>query len=50
VSGYGNRILKCVFNGDDSPKTKDLTLKDVRVVEGFYVNIVSKFKLRKARV
>ena len=50
VSGYGDRILKCVFNGDDGPKTNDLTLKDVRVVEGFHVNIISEFKLRKAGV
>jgi hypothetical protein len=50
VSGYGDRILKCVFNGDDGPKTKDLTLKDVRVVEGFHVNIVSEAKLRTAGV
>jgi hypothetical protein len=50
VSGYGDWILKCVINGDDSPKTKDLTLKDVRVVEGFHVNIVSEIKLRKAGI
>jgi hypothetical protein len=39
-----------VFNGNNSPKTKDLTLKDVRVIEGFHVNIVSKAKLRTAGV
>jgi hypothetical protein len=50
VSGYGDRILKCVINSDEGPKTKDLTLKNVRVVEGFHVNIVFKIKLRKAGV
>jgi hypothetical protein len=50
VNGYGDRILKCVINSDEGPKTKDLTLKDVRVVEGFHVNIVSEFKLRKAGI
>jgi hypothetical protein len=39
-----------VINGNNSPKTKDLTLKEVRVVEGFYINIVSEIKLRKAEV
>jgi hypothetical protein len=39
-----------VINGNNSPKTKALTLKDVCVVEGFYINITPKIKLRKARI
>jgi hypothetical protein len=50
VSSYSDCILKCVINSNNSPKTKDLTLKDVCVVEGFYINIISKIKLKKAGV
>jgi hypothetical protein len=46
ISGTGTRVLKGIFNGKKGPHTEDLTLTDVRVVEGFHVNIVSSHKLK----
>ncbi|PZD23051.1 hypothetical protein A1F97_11278, partial [Pyrenophora tritici-repentis] len=45
VSGVGDRLFKDFFNGPDGPQ--DLLLKNVMVVEGFHVNIVSEALLRK---
>jgi hypothetical protein len=41
-------VLKGIFNRKKGPHTEDLTLIDVRVVEGFYVNIMSSYKLSGA--
>jgi len=35
-----------VLSGPKGPRTEDLLLKDVRVVDGFHVNIVSQSRLR----
>jgi hypothetical protein len=40
IIGRGTRVLKGLVNGARGKGTEDLTLIDVAVVEGFYVNIV----------
>jgi len=46
VDGYGTRIIKNLLTGLNGPKTVDLQLSNVRVVEGFHLNIVSEARLR----
>lgn len=41
VSGMGDRVFKNFLTSYDGPKTRDLLLKNVRVVDGFHVNIVA---------
>jgi hypothetical protein len=47
VVGRGIRLIKGILNGLNSPKTVDLKLLNVAVVEGFYANIVSEALLRE---
>jgi hypothetical protein len=42
----GRRILKRFLNRINGPKTEDLVLKDITVIKGFYINIISKKLLR----
>jgi len=46
IVSHGTRVLKGVF---DQGK-RDLVLNNVAVIEGFYTNIVSEYKLRSLRV
>jgi hypothetical protein len=41
IIGRGTRVLKGLLDRAHGEGTEDLTLIDVAVVEGFYVNIVS---------
>ena len=50
VSGSGDRLLRSVLHGNTGPRSEDLLLKDVKVVEGFHVNIVSEARLKKAGI
>jgi transposase InsO family protein len=50
VSGYGDRLLKGILNGTKGPRTEDLLLNNVKVVEGFHVNIVSEARLKKVGI
>ncbi|KYK61092.1 hypothetical protein DCS_02233 [Drechmeria coniospora] len=46
----GKRIMKGLLNGPDGPKTRDLILKDVAFVPGFYTNLISGNKLQSRGV
>jgi hypothetical protein len=46
IISHGTQVIKNVFNNINSPATKDLVLKQVAVIKGFYINIVSKARLR----
>lgn len=50
ILGRGTRVLRNALNGDRGVKTEHLTLKDVVVVEGFHVNIVSEARLKQAGI
>jgi hypothetical protein len=43
-------VIKNVFNNINSLATEDLILKQVAVIKGFHINIVSKAYLRDIRV
>jgi hypothetical protein len=47
ISGRGARLFKNVLHGKGGKNTEDLLLKDVVVVEGFYVNIISEARLNE---
>lgn len=50
ITGSGDRLIKSILHGSRGSKTEDLLLKDVKVVEGFHVNIVSEARLKKAGI
>lgn len=45
IQGTGTRVIKNSVNGARGPRTEDLVLRDVAVVEGFHVNIISEARL-----
>lgn len=47
IEGYGTRVFKNLLTGPNGPNTLDLTLTEVRVVEGFHLNIVSEHRLHE---
>jgi hypothetical protein len=47
---YSKRVIKKVLNSVASLNSEDLTLSDIIIVKGFYINIVSEARLNKARV
>jgi hypothetical protein len=50
ILGYSKRIIKKVLNSVASLNSEDLTLLDIIVIKGFYINIISEAQLNKARV
>jgi hypothetical protein len=42
---YGTYILRGILNRASSDSKRDLILKNIAVVKGFYTNIISKAKL-----
>jgi hypothetical protein len=46
----GKRVIKKVLNSVISLNLKDLTLSDIIVVKGFYINIIFKARLNKVKV
>jgi hypothetical protein len=50
ILGYSKKVIKKVLNSATSLNLKDLTLSDIIVVKGFYINIISEARLNKARV
>ena len=50
ISRTSNRLLIKLLTSLYSKYTKDLLLKGIIVVEGFYVNIISKARLKKVNV
>jgi hypothetical protein len=47
---YNKRVIKKVLNSAANPNSEDLTLLNIIIVKGFYINIVSKARLNKAKV
>jgi hypothetical protein len=45
IIGRGTRVLKGLLDRAYGEGTEDLTLTDVAIIEGFYVNIVSEARL-----
>jgi hypothetical protein len=43
-------LIKSIFNSSYSPKIEDLLLKNVKVVEGFYMNIISEALLKASNI
>jgi hypothetical protein len=41
IIGRGTQVLKGLLNGARDKGIKDLTLIDIAIIEGFYVNIIS---------
>ena len=50
ILGRGTRTFKGIINGAHGEAAKDLVLKDVAVVEGFHVNIISEARLLLSKV
>jgi hypothetical protein len=50
ILGYSKRVIKKVLNSVASLNSEDLTLSDIIIIKGFYINIISKARLNKARV
>jgi hypothetical protein len=42
ILGCSKRVIKKVLNSVISPNSEDLTLLDIIIVKGFYINIISK--------
>jgi hypothetical protein len=47
---YSKRVIKKVLNSVASLNSEDLTLSDIIIVKGFYINIISEARLNKVRV
>jgi hypothetical protein len=41
ILGRNKKVIKNVLNSIISPNSEDLTLSDIIIVKGFYINIVS---------
>jgi hypothetical protein len=41
ILGYSKKVIKKVLNSVISFNLKDLTLSDIIIVKGFYINIIS---------
>ena len=50
ILGRGTRVIKDYLNRERGLGTEDLTLYDIVVVEGFYINIVSEARLYVAGI
>jgi hypothetical protein len=50
IIGYSTQIIKNIFNNINSPVIKDLILKQIAVIKGFYINIIFKACLRNIGV
>jgi hypothetical protein len=50
ILGHSKRVIKKVLNSVASLNSEDLTLSNIVVVKGFYINIVSEARLNKVRV
>jgi hypothetical protein len=50
ILGYSKRVIKKVLNSAINPNSEDLTLSDIIVIKGFYINIISEARLNKVRV
>jgi hypothetical protein len=48
IKGYKNCVIKNIIFRPRGDCTKNLILKHVAIVKGFYINIISKEKLKAA--
>ena len=46
IVSHGTRVLKRVFNQGK----RDLVLNNIVIIKGFYINIISEYKLKSLRV
>jgi hypothetical protein len=46
----GKRVIKKVLNSIASPNLKDLTLLNIIIIKGFYINIIFEARLNKVKV
>ena len=49
ILGHNKRVIKKVLNSVASPNSEDLTLSDIVVIKGFYINIISEARLNKVK-
>jgi len=47
---YSKKVIKKTLNSITSQNIKDLTLLDIIIIKGFYINIIFKARLNKAKV
>jgi hypothetical protein len=47
---HSKRVIKKVLNSIASPNSEDLTLTNIIIIKGFYINIISEARLNKAKV
>ena len=47
---YSIKVIKKALNGTGSLSSANLVLNDIIVIKGFYVNIILKARLQKAKV
>jgi hypothetical protein len=47
---YNKRVIKKVLNNIASLNSEDLTLLNIIIIKGFYINIISEARLNKAKV
>ena len=50
ILGFDKRVIKGIFNRLNRPRTKDLELSEVAVIEGFYINIILEACLLKVDI
>jgi hypothetical protein len=50
ILGHSKKVIKKVLNNIASLNSEDLTLLNIIIVKGFYINIVSKARLNKVKV
>ena len=50
ILGYSKRVIKKALNSIASPNSEDLTLLNIIIIKGFYINIISETWLNKAKV
>ena len=41
ILGYSKRVIKKALNSIASPNSEDLTLLNIIIIKGFYINIIS---------
>jgi hypothetical protein len=50
ILGYSKKVIKKALNSIASLNSEDLTLSDIIIVKGFYINIISEARLNKVKV
>jgi len=50
ILGRGTRVIKKTLNSTSSFSSANLVLNNIIVIKGFYINIILKARLHKARV